>query len=245
MGQYQDTLHSDGSARSGRKFQSRICHRKYCGRTYNPRSWNQRYCQEPNCIREVRRWHAKKRQRKYRQDPENLKRHASAQAARRKRKREAPEDAENGDNSPSPDVSDRPPWSRSKDDSLDFCDRPGCYDPRRVSHRAPSRYCGNECRNEIRRVRDRERKWLSRNKVATKDDPGVGSEGTAKENPTKRPCASQGDLHSTSKKSLFLVGDYRVPSHDGLSCHSQTLQESHHVDRKTHIDSRSRSPPTR
>ncbi len=194
---------------------------------------------------EVRRWHAKKRQRRHRQDPENLKRHASAQAARRKRKRETPEVAGQDGKNLTPEVSDCPPWSRSKDDSLDFCDRPGCYDPRRVSHRAPSRYCGNECRNEVRRVRDRERKWLSRNKVATYGDPGVVREPPAKENPTKRPCASQGDLHSTSKDPNFSVGDYRALSHDGLSCHSQSLQESHHVDRKTHIDSRSRSPPTR
>lgn len=245
MGQYQDTLDSDGSARSGRKFRPRICHRKSCGRAYNPRSWNQRYCQEPDCMREVRRWHAKKRQRRHRQDPGNLKRHASAQAARRKRKRETPKETEQSDNSTSSDVSDCRPWSRSKEHSSDFCDRPGCYDPRRASLRAPSRYCGNECRNEVRRVRDRERKWLSRNKVATYGDPGVGSEGSAKENPTKRPCASQGDLHSALKESLFSVGDYRASSHDGLSCHSHQPRENHHDDDpKTHSCLEPRSPPT-
>ena len=42
--------------------------RKGCGREYQPRRWNQRYCQDPECQREIRRWQAARRQARRRQD---------------------------------------------------------------------------------------------------------------------------------------------------------------------------------
>jgi hypothetical protein len=39
-------------------------------------------------------------------------------------------------------------------------------DPRRPSSRATARYCGDDCRQAVRRVLDRERKWLRRNTYA-------------------------------------------------------------------------------
>ena len=43
-----------------------------------------------------------------------------------------------------------------------LCQRPGCHEhPAPVVH-APTRYCGPSCREAFHRVRDRERKWLSR-----------------------------------------------------------------------------------
>ena len=51
-----------------RRPRPRICLRKGCGRKYQPRRWNQRYCQDPECLREVRRWQAARRQAKRRQD---------------------------------------------------------------------------------------------------------------------------------------------------------------------------------
>ena len=53
-------------------------------------------------------------------------------------------------------------WSRSKSFSAPFCDRPGCYDAVRESCRCQARYCSDGCRQALRRVRDRERKWLNR-----------------------------------------------------------------------------------
>ena len=52
----------------GRRPRLRICLRKRCGRRYQPQCWNQRYCQEPECHRQVRRWQAARRQAKHRQD---------------------------------------------------------------------------------------------------------------------------------------------------------------------------------
>ena len=43
-----------------------------------------------------------------------------------------------------------------------LCDRPGCHESPASSPRNPARFCGSACRNAVRNVCDRERKWLSR-----------------------------------------------------------------------------------
>jgi hypothetical protein len=63
----------------------RTCLRKGCGCKYQPRRWNQRYCQAPECQREVRRWQAARRQAKHRQSKEAKAHHAQAERARRQR----------------------------------------------------------------------------------------------------------------------------------------------------------------
>jgi len=68
-----------------RRPRPRICLRKGCGRKYLPRRWNQRYCHEPDCQREVRRWLAARRQTRHRQAAEAKARHAQAERVRRKR----------------------------------------------------------------------------------------------------------------------------------------------------------------
>ena len=45
---------------------------------------------------------------------------------------------------------------------LQMCDRPGCHEPPVTSPRNPARYCCPACRQAVRNVLDRERKWLSR-----------------------------------------------------------------------------------
>ena len=54
-------------------------------------------------------------------------------------------------------------WSRnSKFFSGILCGRPGCFDSPVSSPRNPGCYCGVACRQAVRNVEDRERKWLSR-----------------------------------------------------------------------------------
>ena len=54
-------------------------------------------------------------------------------------------------------------WSRSTNFfSPPLCDRPGCHEPPVRSARNPARYCCPACRQAVRNVQDRERKWLSR-----------------------------------------------------------------------------------
>jgi len=43
-----------------------------------------------------------------------------------------------------------------------LCDRPGCHEPPAVSVRNPARYCCAACRQAMRNVQDRERKWRLR-----------------------------------------------------------------------------------
>jgi hypothetical protein len=46
--------------------------------------------------------------------------------------------------------------------SLPLCDRPGCDESPVISLRNPARFCCRACRQAVRNVQDRERKWLSR-----------------------------------------------------------------------------------
>ena len=63
------------------------CLRKECSRRYQPRPrcWNQRYCGDPECLRQVRRWQAARRQPIYRLAAHVKARHARAERARRQR----------------------------------------------------------------------------------------------------------------------------------------------------------------
>jgi hypothetical protein len=49
--------------------------------------------------------------------------------------------------------------------ALPLCDRPGCYEPPVISSRNPARFCCAACRQAVRNVLDRERKWLSRGRL--------------------------------------------------------------------------------
>jgi hypothetical protein len=80
-----------------RRPRPRICLRKGCGRRYVPQCWNQRYCQAPECQRQVRRWQAARRQANRRQDARVKAQHAQAEKVRRQRAkavRKAVEDPE-------------------------------------------------------------------------------------------------------------------------------------------------------
>lgn len=90
MGCYDDSPNCRRCA-SPRRPRPRICLRKGCGQKYLPRRWNQHYCQIPECLREVRRWQAAKRQAKRRQDEAVKAQHAQAERVRRQRATSAPQ----------------------------------------------------------------------------------------------------------------------------------------------------------
>ena len=166
MGQDQNTLKRGDSARSDRRLRPRACLRKGCEQTYQPLRWNQRYCQDPECLRLVRRWQAARRQRRRRQHAEHRERHCQAERQRRRRCREQATDrrsCQSAGSEPNRPSENAGAWSRSNGSCGSFCDRPGCYDPVRCSCRAQGRYCSEACGRAMRRVLDRERKWLRRN----------------------------------------------------------------------------------
>jgi hypothetical protein len=134
-------------------------------------------------------------------------------------------------------------WSRSKRNSWDFCDRAGCFEPRRPSPRVPSRYCDDTCRDVSRRVRDRERKWKDRKgrKTSTRrrDEHHVPQHernrlGSQKAN---SPISRTTDHRKTT------VRDYRNARARTLSSR-ETLQEDPQHDRETSAGRRPRAPPS-
>jgi len=97
------TCQSTGKHRrsaSERRPRRRTCLCKGCERKYQPRRWNQRYCQDPECLREVRRWQAARRQAKRRQDIRVKAQHAQAEKERRERAKVAPKAIENPEVAP-------------------------------------------------------------------------------------------------------------------------------------------------
>jgi len=139
-----------------RRPRPRTCLRKGCGRQYQPRRWNQRYCQDPECQRLIRRWQAARRQARRRQADAAKAQHAQAERARRQRAPSPPQ-APN-----EPDVAS----ARGHAATIlptPLCDRPGCHEPPRKSVVGkPACFCSHACRQAVRRVLDRERKWLFR-----------------------------------------------------------------------------------
>lgn len=148
--------------RPNREASERICLRKGCGNRFCPQRWNQRFCQDPQCKREVQRWQAAKRQRRSRESSEGRERHRQRERQRRERQREQPPPQPPPSDPTSSSPEEASAWSRRNNIPEDFCDRPGCYEPTRSSPRVAAKYCGDECRSAMANVRDRERKWSMR-----------------------------------------------------------------------------------
>ena len=163
MGHSQHTSTSSTSASGSRHLGHRTCLRKGCGRVFQAKRWNQRYCGAPDCQREVRRWQAAKRQRRHRQKAENRQRHAQAQRERRQKAKAEGEGTKSKDKKAPPNpTSDNRAWSRGKKIPENFCDRCGCYQPKREASRAEAKYCSDGCASAVRKVLNRECKWLRR-----------------------------------------------------------------------------------
>ena len=231
MGQHQTTP-SNASTSSSR---ARVCLRKGCNRSFTARRWNQRYCGDVHCLQEVRRWQAAKRQRRHRESECNRQRHAAAEAERRRKASERRKAEDNVQ-----DARERQePWSRSKRNFSDFCDRPGCYDPRPASTRAPSRYCSQGCRQAVRRVLDRERKWLRRHN---------SRQGSGRQAEQLQSCVMPNLDDVLAPASVSVVGDYRGSGNSPLS--SFTIPDSDpggdfgHDDQKEDFGGGPRPPPT-
>jgi hypothetical protein len=248
MGQLQHTSSAPCSPRAGR-FRARKCHRQHCGCVFVPRQWNQRYCQQPECLRELRRWQATKRQRERRSQPSVRQQHAEAERQRRTRQREQGPARPTGEPPgksalPAPfDASEGRAWSRSAKIPEKFCDRPGCFREVRASHRAPARYCSDECRQAVRRVSDRERKFQDRRKKSA-DGRSDGPLRSGGRDRRQVGCAAADDraLEAASEQRKR-VRSYRGPTETGLSS-GATHQEAPKHDRETSTGRRPRPPPS-
>jgi len=173
-----------------RRARPRMCLRKGCGQKYQPRRWNQRYCQDPECLRLVRRWQAARRQARRRQDEMVKAEHAQAERARRERAASLPQPAKPQEVALAHGHAARiflPPV---------LCARPGCYEAPPKSGRNQARYCCPHCRQAVLRVLDRERKWQSRGTfrgrcARTQEYQTARARGRAEQHDsagTTRPC---------------------------------------------------------
>lgn len=254
MGRVQDTNEAGQSASghraAGRRLGWRTCLRKGCGRSFRARQWNQRYCQDPECRRLVRRWQATRRQRARRASAEGREKHAEAERARRRRPASG---CPAGQRKPSAEgdsalvtAAGAGAWSRSETPlPRVVCDRPGCYEPPRDSRRTPASYCSDACRAAVRRVRDRERKYLARKTKAgrlkrrleyaaaarKRLGPGLPSQGVPQSGPIARGVAAE----------EIAVGGYGQGERSALPFR-QSAEVAEH-DCQTSPGSRPRAPP--
>ena len=90
-----------------RRPRERTCVNKKCGRKYHASRWNQRYCQDPECLREVNRWLAARRQVERRKADTAKAQHAQAEKVRRHQAKSVPKDVQKPELTPAA-------WSRSK-----------------------------------------------------------------------------------------------------------------------------------
>jgi hypothetical protein len=228
------------------RFPPRPCLRKGCDRVFDVRSGNQRYCQDPECLRQVHCWQAAKRQRVRRQRPEVREERAAAAREARKRKSRlktappAPTEPVMPTEQPDPPGA----WSRSRKIPDPICDRVGCYESPRPACRCRARYCSHECRDAMQRVRDRERKWLWRNTFAGQ----IKCQLQAQRRKTARP-ASSADRTSAVRDATTLPGSdvvlpYRSPPEVSLPLGDRKEDISHDVQNpETTVASQTRPPP--
>jgi hypothetical protein len=242
MGRTKHTTECGVSTR-GRRLGWRTCLRKGCGRRYRARHWRQRYCQVPSCQQKLRRWQAAKRQRKRRATAKGREKHAQAERERRRRKKRKGTSANSSvrNRSRGHAMKKIPPGP--------MCDRPGCFEPPRASA-APAHYCGDECCQAMRRVRDRERKWKCRK----------GKAGCLKRRRQHQAAqATRRQLcfaHTNNQKNSYQtpLGDeshpVRVSGHTAMrtlnSSHSQTKQTlGSSPCQEVPADDQERDPPSR
>jgi hypothetical protein len=242
MGQPQPTRCHTGAASTSR-FPPRQCHRKGCDHRFVPRRWNQRYCREPECWQLLQSWQAAKRQQRRRTCADVRQQHAEAQRQRRQRRR-AEAGVRHAARSPQATEAAAPrAWSRSKKNSHDFCDRPGCFEPRRPADRTPARYCGDACRQAVQRVRDRERKWKRR-----KNQAAAAVRGSAHHSPRRerKSPARHGATHSRANvaaRRTRPVHHYRDGTRRVVSSR-ETRPEVPTHDQETAAGPGSRAPPS-
>jgi len=240
MGRIEHTTEAGVSTR-GRRLGWRTCLRKGCGRRYQASHWRQRYCRKPDCLRELRRWQATRRQRKRRATAKGREKHAQAERERRRRKKSQA-------TSPSPSVrGEARGHAIKKIPGGPICDRPGCFEPPRTSIRAPASYCGDACRQAMRRVRDRERKWKSRKTKAGRLKRRLEyQEARAKrrQRPTIR-SRDQKDWRQVASRDggQHAVGVYRHAAKTTLTSPHPRDHETPNYDPQASAPSRPRAPP--
>ena len=148
----------------------RLCLLQRCERSFQPHHPLDRYC-SPECLAAARRWQRRFANQIYRRSTSGkLRRKEQAKRYRvLVKQREALEQlAEQGNSAPANDVQNAS-TDHCEGDAKDSaheksgCHRPGCYRRFTPPPQSPlKRFCSPRCRNALRRVLLRERRWLAR-----------------------------------------------------------------------------------
>ena len=147
----------------------RLCLLKGCEKPFRPTRPQARYC-SPECRAEARRWRRRRASERYRQTT-NGREKRQAQNRKYRSRRAERQRAEAAQTSPqsTPDpqcasgVQPREGQRPATESGFFCCDRPGCevhfQRPHLISMR---RFCSPSCRQALRRVIERERRWHRR-----------------------------------------------------------------------------------
>lgn len=133
----------------------RVCLLKGCERLFRPRHPLSRYCSAV-CEAAARRWRQWRANRRYRASP-----HGKACRREQARRYRATIRARRAAADAPPEGCEGYPYAPGGENSC--CPRPGCYEHFTLSSRSPrQRFCSWPCRQALRRVLIRERRWRRR-----------------------------------------------------------------------------------
>ncbi len=133
----------------------RWCLLKGCTEWFRPVHPLRRYCSGA-CQRAARRWTRWRANRRYRRSEQG-------KACRREQCRRRRERCRERDGRPSDQSKQREGYQEAEADKKVTCSRPGCYVCFAEAPRSPlKKFCSHVCRRALRRVLQREARWLRR-----------------------------------------------------------------------------------
>ena len=158
---------------------SRICLLKGCEKSFRPYKPLARYC-SVECQAAARKWKQRLANQRYRASPKGLEARRLQCTRYRDRLRESRALMQNS-NFKLPSESSvesishfqaNEGYHQNQSDGKNCCHRPGCYEQYIVQAQSPlKKFCSIQCRNALRRVRIRERRWLRRLKLTPAYNP--------------------------------------------------------------------------
>ena len=87
--------------------------------------------------------------------------------------------------------------------SLPLCNRPGCHEHPVNSPRNLARYCCPTCRQAVRNVLDRERKWYSRGTLDGQKKRGIEYQAAQRARFSARPCLRSATVTAAARVTVL------------------------------------------
>jgi hypothetical protein len=177
--------HKTGASQRASQPRQRHCLLKGCEKPFQPTHPQARYC-SPECRAKARLWRRRRASEQYRQTANGrVKRQAQNREYRSRRAERLRAAADQKSAPTTPDtaseweVQPREGQRPATESGFFCCDRPGCEEHFARPHpNSPRRFCSPSCRQALRRVIERERRWRKRaRRVRSRQD----------ENPSRGP----------------------------------------------------------